>query len=99
MAVRRTAARIMGGFDEHLGPGAQLPSAGDRDFAIRSLAHNYQVGLTNRTFVIHHGYRNWMEGRDLAVRDWVGVGGAYAKLLRYIRCCSYRECFWILSSR
>lgn len=82
MAVRRTAALIMGGFDEDLGPGARFPSAGDRDFAIRALVRGYEVALTNQTYVIHHGYRTWEEGRDLAIRDWTGVGGAYAKLLK-----------------
>jgi glycosyltransferase involved in cell wall biosynthesis len=81
MAVRRIPTLEMGGFDELLGPGGRFPSAGDRDIAIRALLLGHEVCLTDRTSVVHNGFRTWREGKSLAERDWVGIGAAYAKPL------------------
>ena len=82
MAVRRDAVATIGGFDEELGPGAPLRSAEDRDITVRALVRGWSVCQTPDTFVVHHGFRTWLEGRDLARRDWYGIGAAYAKQLK-----------------
>jgi hypothetical protein len=82
MAVRRKEMLELGGFDEELGPGATFPSCEDGDAALRALLAGYAVCETDRTEVVHHGFRTLAEGRDLASRDWSGIGAAYAKPLR-----------------
>ncbi|HET9958003.1 MAG TPA: glycosyltransferase family A protein [Polyangiaceae bacterium] len=81
-AVRRSAALELGAFDEELGAGGSFPAAEDCDIAVRALLNGYEVMETDATFVIHHGFRSWLEGRALARRDWVGLGAAYSKPLR-----------------
>jgi glycosyltransferase involved in cell wall biosynthesis len=82
MAVRRDAVLALGGFDPQLGPGAPLRSGEDRDLAARALTAGWWLYQTPAATVIHHGFRTWSEGRDLARRDWYGIGAAYAKLLK-----------------
>lgn len=84
MGVRRDAVLEVGGFDEQLGPGAPMRSAEDRDIAVRALVRGWSVCQTPETFVVHHGFRTWREGRDLARRDWYGIGAAYAKQLKLL---------------
>lgn len=79
MAVRRDAVLSFGGFDEQLGPGAPLRSGEDRDLAARALSLGWWVCQTPDTYVVHHGFRTWHEGRELTRRDWYGIGAAYAK--------------------
>lgn len=82
MAVRQRAALAVGAFDESLGPGGRFPSCEEGDLAVRLLLGGWQVLETDATAVTHHGFRTWEEGRDLARRNWVGVGAAYAKPLK-----------------
>jgi GT2 family glycosyltransferase len=82
MAVRRKEMLALGGFDEELGAGGTFPSCEDWDAAVRALLAGYKVCETDRTHVLHHGFRTWKEGRSLTARDWVGIGAAYAKPLR-----------------
>ena len=82
MAVRREVFQSIGGFDENMGPGAAVPSAGDRDLAIRAVLAGHSVFETARTTVVHHGFRTWEEGKVLTGRDWIGLGGMCAKPLR-----------------
>jgi glycosyltransferase involved in cell wall biosynthesis len=82
IAVRRQMMLDLGGFDDLLGPGAPFPSCDDGDVAARALLGGYEVCETDRTFVIHYGFRTWAEGRDLAARDWVAIGAAFCKPLR-----------------
>jgi hypothetical protein len=83
LAVRKSIVLdVLGGFDEMLGAGGQYPSCEDGDAAVRALLSGYDVCETDRTFVIHHGFRSWAEGKELGKRDWRGVGAAYAKPLR-----------------
>ncbi|HEY3496736.1 MAG TPA: glycosyltransferase family 2 protein [Polyangiaceae bacterium] len=79
---RRTVLERLGGFDEMLGAGATFPSCEDGDMAVRALLEGFDVCETDRTYVIHHGFRSWKEGRELGRRDFSGVGAAYAKPLR-----------------
>ncbi len=85
MAVRKQAVLSIGGYDESLGPGTQFPDCEDGDIAVRSLLSGWPIYETNKTFVVHHGFRGWAEGRELSKRNWVGIGAAYSKPLR----CGY----------
>jgi hypothetical protein len=82
IAVRRAEMLALGGFDEELGAGGTFPSCEDGDAAVRALLAGYTVCETDRTHVVHHGFRTWREGRSLTARNWVGIGAAYAKPLR-----------------
>jgi glycosyltransferase involved in cell wall biosynthesis len=82
LAVRRVDTMELGGFDEELGVGARFPSAEDRDLVVRTLLADRGVCTTDRTFVTHLGFRTWAEGRELAQRDFMGIGAAHAKPLR-----------------
>jgi glycosyltransferase involved in cell wall biosynthesis len=82
LAVRRLDTLELGGFDEELGVGARFPSGEDRDLVVRALFARRGVCTTDRTFVTHLGFRTWAEGRELARRDFLGIGAAHAKPLR-----------------
>lgn len=82
IAVRRESALALGGFDELLGAGAVFPSCEDGDMAVRALLRGYRVYETNAVAVRHAGFRTWAEGRELARRDWVGIGAAYSKPIK-----------------
>jgi hypothetical protein len=82
MAIRRSCVEKLGGFDNFLGAGGMFPSADDRDIAIRALLCGYQVYETARVAVEHFGFRTWEQGKQLARRDFVGIGAAYAKPLK-----------------
>jgi glycosyltransferase involved in cell wall biosynthesis len=82
MAVRRRAILSLGGFDEQLGPGGRLRTGEDRDLAARALVAGWWVLQIPDAYVVHHGFRTWVEGRSITRRDWFGIGAAYAKQLK-----------------
>jgi GT2 family glycosyltransferase len=82
MAVRRAAADDVGGFDSLLGAGARFPSCEDGDMALRCLLRGWRVVETDRTSVVHSGFRTWEQGRSLARSSMIGIGAAYAKPLK-----------------
>ena len=82
MAVRRSAILALGGFDDLLGPGSSFPSGEDNDLMWRALARNWSVHHTNRTAVLHDGFRSQNDLRELIKRDLWGAGGSMAKFLR-----------------
>jgi glycosyltransferase involved in cell wall biosynthesis len=82
LALRRSEMLEIGGFDEEMGPGARFPACEDGDIIVRVLMRGYEVCETDRTHVIHHGVRTWLQGKELSKRDWVGIGAACAKPLR-----------------
>jgi glycosyltransferase involved in cell wall biosynthesis len=82
IGIRASAMAALGGFDEGLGPGARFPACEDRDIALRAILSELWVFETHETFVVHHGFRTWREGKDLTRRDWVGIGAACAKPLK-----------------
>jgi len=82
LAVRRSVALEVGGFDESLGAGARFPSCEDRDLVLRALLAGHAVCTTDRTSVTHLGFRSWEEGRRLVRDSCIGIGAAYAKPLR-----------------
>lgn len=82
MAVRKDVALSYGGFDKNLGPGSMFRDCEDGDIAIRALLNGWWVYETNQVAVVHDGFRTWQEGKDLAKRNWTGIGAAYAKPIK-----------------
>jgi GT2 family glycosyltransferase len=82
MAVRRTAIEALGGFDDLLGPGSSFPSGEDNDLMWRALARSWSVHHTNKTAVLHDGFRKQNDLRELVKRDLWGAGGSMAKFLK-----------------
>jgi GT2 family glycosyltransferase len=82
MAVRRTAIEALGGFDDLLGPGSSFPSGEDNDLMWRALARSWAVHHTNKTAVLHDGFRKQNDLRELVKRDLWGAGGSMAKFLK-----------------
>ncbi len=91
MAIRRSAAKAIGGFDIRFGPGAHFHSAEDLDFSLHTLAAGYQIYRTTVVDVIHYGFRTYAEGRQLTHRSLFGIGAVYGQLLRrgYWICLRY----------
>lgn len=82
IAVRRHMIEEIGGFDPMLGPGSKFLDCDDRDIAIRALLARYQVYETSAIAVTHFGFRSWQNGRQLARRNFLGIGAAYSKFLK-----------------
>lgn len=83
MALRKSAILKWGGFDESFGPGAYFRSADDIDIAMRSLLNHHWVYELSSETVIHYGFRNLAEFRELTKRDFYAVGAAHAKLTKW----------------
>lgn len=82
MSVRKSAILKWGAFDETLGPGAYFRSADDIDVAWRALLKRDWVYELSSVTVIHHGFRNWIEYRELTKRDFYSIGAVHAKLAK-----------------
>jgi hypothetical protein len=65
-----------------MGPGGRFPSADDADIAARVLAGGWHVMNTNRTEVVHHGFRSFEQGPELTRRDWSALGATFGKAAR-----------------
>jgi GT2 family glycosyltransferase len=81
-ALRRDPVLAIGGFDEKLGPGGMFPSGEDFDLSARALLMGYSVFETDSVAVVHYGFRNCVELRELTRRDWIGIGAGAAKPLK-----------------
>lgn len=82
MAVRRAMVDELGGFDELLGPGARFGACEDNDLSWRGLNAGWWTFQSADVEVLHDGFRDLTELRQLIIRDFFGVGGAVAKYLR-----------------
>jgi glycosyltransferase involved in cell wall biosynthesis len=82
MAVRVATAEALGGFDERLGVGGPFCSAEDHDLALRALMAGWHIYETDRTHVVHYGFRPNAECRELIRRSWTGLGATLAKMFR-----------------
>ena len=81
MALRRSAVLELGGFDESFGPGSHFPSCDDWDIAVRAVLRGWWLCEVAGISITHHGFRNFLEGREHARRDWTALGAACAKPL------------------
>jgi glycosyltransferase involved in cell wall biosynthesis len=81
-ALRRDPVLAIGGFDEMLGPGGTFPSGEEFDLSARALLMGYSVFETHSVAVVHYGFRNRVEMRELTKRDWIGIGAGSAKPLK-----------------
>ncbi len=82
MGIRRSVWRALGGFDTMLGVGAPLQAGAEVDITIRSLQAGYFVYETPSLTLVHHGFREWKDGRVLIHRYWYGAGAVFAKHLK-----------------
>ena len=82
MAIRRSTFDDVDGFDELIGPGARFGACEDNDLSWRALLTGWSMYLSSDVVVMHDGFRDLDELRELVVRDFFGVGGAIAKYLR-----------------
>ena len=82
IAVRRATIESLGGFDPLLGPGARFSDCDDRDIAIRALLAGYHVFETAEIQVKHSGFRTWEQGRELARRNFRGIGATHSKFIK-----------------
>jgi glycosyltransferase involved in cell wall biosynthesis len=82
MGVRRSVWQALGGFDTVLGVGGPLQAGAEVDLTIRSLQAGYFVYETPSLTLVHHGFRDWKDGRLLIRRYWYGTGAVFAKHLK-----------------
>ena len=82
MGMRRSTWQALGGFDTMLGVGAPLQAGAEVDLTIRSLQAGYFVYETPSLTLVHHGFREWKDGRLLIRRYWYGTGAVFAKHLK-----------------
>lgn len=82
MALRRSCAQAIGGFNPLFGSGSRFRSANDVEMTLHALAAGYQIYRTTTVGVIHYGFRTHEEGRHLTRRNLFGIGALYGQLLR-----------------
>ncbi len=81
LAIRRSVAEAVGGFDVRFGPGAHFRNGDDLDSALRVLVAGYPIYRLNQVAVIHHGFRTFAENRILMRNSMFSVGAAYGRLI------------------
>lgn len=82
MAVRRSTFEAVGGFDPMLGSGGRFSSCEDSDLSWRALLEGWATVHSARPEVLHDGFRDLEQVRELVKRDLYGIGGAVAKYLK-----------------
>lgn len=97
MALRRSVAAKIGGFDPMLGTGEILRSGGELDFSLRALLYGHHVLCCADNSVVHYGFRPWSVARNLYYGYAYGPMAGYAKLARNGHTRFYRyamQDFW-----
>lgn len=91
IAIRRSTAKAIGGFNPLFGPGSRFRSGDDLEFTLHALAAGHQIYRTNTVAVTHYGFRTYEQGRQLIRRNVFGIGAIYGQLLRrgYWICLRY----------
>ncbi len=79
MAMYRSAARDIGGFDVRIGPGTAFPAAEDNDFGFRLLKAGYQIIYVPGAVIYHRSFREEKTFLPLRWNYRVGRGAFYAK--------------------
>ncbi len=82
MAVRRTPTIAVGNFDAALGSLFPRIVGEEGDLTVRLLLNGHAVLETDRTYVVHDGFRTWEQGKDLTRRNFIGIGLVSVKPLR-----------------
>lgn len=82
MAIRRSTFEVSHGFDERLGTGTSLRAGEDCDIVNRCLLAGFWVREVPDAVVTHFGFRPWRDGPIVIQGYMVGLGAAYAKMLR-----------------
>ena len=82
MAVRTNAVLEVGNFDTAFGSRLGAVGCEEGDLSLRLILRGWNVMETDRTFVVHDGFRTWQQGKQLTRRNFTGMGLAYAKPLR-----------------
>ncbi len=82
MAIRRSTAEAVGGFNPLFGPGSHFRSGDDLEFTLHTLAAGYQIYRTNTVGVTHYGFRTFAQMRKLIRNNMFGVGGIYGQMIR-----------------
>ncbi|MEL6492351.1 MAG: glycosyltransferase [Cyanobacteria bacterium J06634_6] len=82
MAMRKSVWLTFAGFDEMLGAGSLLKSSSEGDLVIHALHQGQQVCENPDVFVVHNGFRTWVQGAELIGRYWYGTGAMYGKHLK-----------------
>jgi GT2 family glycosyltransferase len=83
MALRRSAWRAAGGFDERLGAGVALAGAEETDLAYRVVKRGFHIGHVAGVEVVHHlGYRPWSLASAQVQGYAAGLAAMYVKHMR-----------------
>jgi glycosyltransferase involved in cell wall biosynthesis len=82
LAVRQTAAKRIGPWDEFLGAGAVFGGAEDKDFAYRAMRLGLRVDTSIEPTVLHYGVRSGAEVARLGALYLAGIGAMEAKHAR-----------------
>lgn len=82
MNIRRSMLDDVAGFDELVGPGARFGACEDNDLSWRGMYAGWWTYHNADVTVLHDGFRNLDEVRELVIRDFFGVGGVIAKYLK-----------------
>lgn len=98
MAVRRSTAEAIGGFEPLFGSGTRFHSGEDLDFTLRALIGGHQVYRLNHVSVVHHGFRTMQETRALIHQSMFSIGAIYGRLIRSGQWLATRNLIAIVSS-
>jgi hypothetical protein len=82
MAMRRSAWLRVGGFDDLMGPGTDIPAAEEGDVAIRALDVDFDVVLAAEPNVLHHGFREGSAAGKLLLGYCLAGGAMFGKHIR-----------------
>ena len=83
MGVKKSVWKKLQGFDHMLGAGVSFNSCEETDLSIRALLDGSHVYYTPTVSVIHNGFRDKNEGKELAQAYGFGNGALFAK---HIKC-------------
>lgn len=81
MAFYRTAIKLVGSFDERLGPGTSFPGSEDNDFGFRLLEAGFRIAYVPEAVLYHRAWRSEDHYLPLRWRYGRGQGAFYAKHL------------------
>jgi len=81
MAMSRSVAAVVGGFDERLGAGSQFPAAEDNDLGYRLLEAGYRIEYVPAALLYHRAWRPAWDYWAVRWRYGRGKGGFYCKHL------------------